>query len=802
MKASVRWLREFVDFSMSIEELSERLTMAGLEVGSVEVIGGGWDNILVGKINDISQHPNADRLKLVTVDLGKERPTVVCGAPNVALGIKVAFAKVGAKLIDGHSGEAVQLKPVKIRGIVSEGMVCSEKELGISDSHEGIMVLPNDAVIGTPLAEYLGDTILDLDITPNRPDCLSMIGIAREVAAIVKSKIHIAEIRYEESENAIDTYASVQIVEPELCPRYCASLLTSIRITESPQWMQRRLLACGMRPINNIVDITNYVMLEYGQPLHAFDYNEIRGKQIVVRRAGHDESMATLDGVQRKLDRNMLLIADKERAIAIAGIMGGADSEVTEKTTTVLMESANFNQAVIHQGSLGLHLSSEASLRFEKGLSRELPLIALKRATQLMSKFARGKAAKGILDVYPGKKRKQSIVLPIADVKRLLGIELKLKDICRLLELLGFSCVKVEAKQQVKVGVPWWRTDIKYIADLVEEIARVVGYDKIPTTMLSSSLPTYEPAPMIALRRQLRDMLTGCGFQEVLTYSLISLQALDMLSPDMKLTGPRPMKVANPMSKEQEYLRTSLRPGVLSVLARNERLQENGIRLFEIGKIFKPRESDLPKENEILCAVLSGSQRGLSWRDEEDQLDFFVAKGVLETVLSRLGITATFQASSDESLFSGRTANVLTRNTQFGIIGQVHPSVLKAFGISGNVFLIEINVDRLLSIVVTTKTYRSIPRYPSTSRDIALLVDETVTYQQIYSMIQYCSPVVNSINLFDFYQGEQVPKGKKSLAFRIVYQSATHTLTDSEVDKVQQQILDKLQRELGAALRS
>lgn len=800
MKASVRWLKEFVDFSLSAEELSDKLTMAGLEVSGLETIGGNWNDIIVARIIEISPHPNADRLKLVTVDLGKERSTVVCGAPNVEVGINVAFARVGAQLLDGHSGGPVQLKPAKIRGIISEGMVCSEKELGISDSHEGILVLPVDAPVGTPLTQYLGDTVLDMDITPNRPDCLSIIGIAREVAAITGSKVHIPDISYAESANKVDSYATVEILEPDLCPRYCASILTGIKIAESPPWIQRRLLASGMRPINNIVDITNYVMLEYGQPLHAFDYSEIRGKGITVRGARHGESMVTLDGVQRNLNSNVLVIADKERAIAIAGIMGGADSEVTERTTTVLIESANFNQAVIHRGSLGLRLSSEASLRFEKGLSRELPLIALRRTTQLLSEIAQGEAIKGVIDVYPGKQHVEAISLPVSDVNRLLGIELKAKDICNALGSLEFDCGIEESKRQVRVEIPWWRTDVKYKADLIEEIARVVGYDKIPTTMLSSSLPRHELAPMISLRRQLRSMLLSCGFQEILTYSLTNIETLRMISPELHLIGPSPMKMANPMSREQEYLRTSLRPGVLSVLARNERFQENDIRLFEIGKVFRPRERDLPDEQEMLCAVLSGSQRRLSWRGEAEPTDFFVAKGVLETVLSRLGMTASFEESKDESLLPGRIAEVVIGNSKLGVVGEVHHQVSRAFGISGIVYLIEIDLDKLLSFVATTKTYQSIPRYPNTDRDIALLVDDKVTYQQIYSIIQGYS-LVKSISLFDFYQGEQVPSGKKSLAFRIVYQSASHTLTDDEVDKVQKQILDKLRHELSAVLR-
>src|SRR4030043_685626 len=407
MKVSLRWLKEYVDISTPLEELCERLTMAGLEVGGMEVVGGSWDYIVVGKIVDVSAHPNADRLRMGTVDLGKQRSTVVCGAPNVAVGDKVAFANVGAQLIDGHSGEMVQLKPAKIRGVVSEGMICSEKELGISDSHEGIMTLSSEATIGTPLTEYLGDAILDMDITPNRPDCLSVMGIAREIAALTGSKLHIPEVSYQELGRAIDLDAAVGVVEPDLCPRYCASLLAGIKVASSPQWMRQRLSACGMRPINNIVDVANYVMLEYGQPLHAFDYNEIRGKQIIVRRAGNGEVITTLDGVERKLNSDVLVIADKERAVAVAGIMGGGDTEVTNSTTTVLIESENFNQAVIHQGSLGLRLGSEASLRFEKGLSRDLPLIALKRATQLLMELAGGKVAEGIIDVYPGKKQKK-----------------------------------------------------------------------------------------------------------------------------------------------------------------------------------------------------------------------------------------------------------------------------------------------------------------------------------------------------------------------------------------------------------
>lgn len=801
MKVSFKWLSDYVDISLPLEELAERLTLAGVEVSEMQVIGGSWENILVGEIVGVDAHPNADRLRLVTVDLGKRQSTVVCGAPNLVIGDKVPFAQVGAQLVDGHRCEVVELKPAKIRGIVSEGMVCSEKELGISDRHEGIMVLPPEAPVGAALSEYLGDTILDLDITPNRPDCLSVIGIAREIAALTGGEINIPDVHYDELEDAIDSFVSVEIAEPDLCPRYCASLLTGVKVGPSPQWLQQRLLAYGMRPISNIVDVTNYVMLEYGQPLHAFDYSEIRGKQIIVRRAQEGEVITSLDGVERTLNQDLLVIADKDRAVAVAGVMGGLDTEVTDDTTTVLIESANFNQAVIHRGGVDLQLSSEASLRFEKGLSRDLSLVALARATQLMAELSDAKVAKGLIDVYPGKQQREPILLAVAQVKRLLGMDVEIDEIVKSLELLGFVCEQTESHSQVRVDIPWWRSDINCTADLIEEVARIVGYDNIPTTMLSASLPRQEPMPMVAFRRRLRSILIGCGFQEVLTYSLTNLDMMSRVSPERHLVDTDLVKVANPMSRDHEYLRISLRVGALSVLARNERYQEKGIRLFEIGKVFLPRGKDLPQEKEMLCAILNNLQPDLSWRGKAEPVDFFVAKGVVETLLSRLGIAARFEASEDEGLYPGRGANIVIADENIGVIGELHPKVSEVFELSDTAYLIEVDLDKLSSLTSDIKEYESIPRYPSTIRDIALLADEHVTYQQVYSIIQSFS-LVNRIALFDLYSGEQVPTGKKSFAFRLDYQSATHTLTDEEVDKVQQQILSSLAQELGATLRT
>ena len=804
MKVPLRWLKEYVSISVPLNELCERLTMAGLEVSQVDLIGDHWANVTIGKITKIEPHPNADRLKLVTVDLGEHFECVVCGAPNVVLGAKVPFASIGARLVDPKTGDITELKRVNIRGVVSEGMICSEKELGISDNHEGIMILPDDAPVGMPLFDYMGDAVLDVEVTPNRPDCLSVIGIAREIAALTGNELHIVEASYPEPDSAegIDSFVSVEIAEPELCPRYCASLVRGVKVAPSPKWLQQRLLACGMRPINNVVDITNYVMLEYGQPLHAFDYNELKGKRIVVRRAFPEEVITTLDGVTRVLHPGILVIADAERAVAVAGIMGGAETEVKNVTSNVLIESANFNPRIIHHGKNSLRLSSEASTRFEKGISPHLPLQALKRATQMVVELAGGTVARGLIDVSPGMQKQEKIKFHFGDIRRLLGIEFSKEQVTSTLKALGFSCEPSTKEGYLDVTPPRWRTDISCAADLVEEVARIAGYDKIPATTLSASLPKYEPNPMLVLKKDIQDIMVGCGFQEVLTYSLVNLDAIKKLSHGGSPLGPTPMRVANPMSREWEYLRTSLRPGLLTTLARNRRFREGDIRLFEIGRVFFPRDADLPEEKEMFCAVISGSRHRSFWRGEPEEVDFFVAKGVAETLLARLGIEVGFERGNDESLLEGRCAWIMAARKKIGVVGEVHPKVVEAFELSTVTYLIELELDKLLSLASGRKMqFRPLPRYPSATRDIALVVDARVTYQEIVSIIRQF-PLVSSVSLFDVYVGEQIPKGKKSLAFRLIYQSPSHTLTDREVDQVQQAILARLSQELGATLRT
>jgi len=804
MKVSLKWLRDYVDIKLAPAELAEKLTMSGLEVKGIQTIGGTWDNVVIGEVIALNPHPNADRLTLATVDLGTEQVTTVCGAPNIGLGQRVTFAHIGARLIDAHTGEAIVLKPAKIRGVVSEGMVCSEKELGISDSHEGILVLSPEAPIGAPLGAYLGDVNFDLDVTPNRPDCLSVIGIAREIAALTGEPLRLPQIHYEETEDSIDSFASVDIAEPDLCPRYCASLITGIKIGSSPSWLQQRLNSCGMRPINNVVDVTNYVMLEYGQPLHAFDYQKLKGRQIIVRRAGNGETITIIDGTERALNADILVIADKEEAVAVAGIMGGLDSEVTDRTDTILLESANFNQAAIRRGCSHLQLQSEASIRFDKGLNSELPLLPLKRATQLLLELAGGRAAKSIIDVYPGKSKPKLISLTAREVERLSGLKINIDGILKVLKALGFECQEGDSGSQISVSVPYWRSDIKCSADLVEEIVRIIGYEKIPITRLGSPLPRQESklspvAQRSNLRDKLRNILTGFGFQEILAYSLVSLEKLQKLSPKLELKIP-PLKVANPMTREQEFLRTSLLAGLLSTLSHNQKFEQAGVRLFEIGKVFLPRGKDLPEEKEMLCAVLSGSMAELSWQVDKEPLDFFDAKGAVENLLNQLGLKASFDIGDDEILFSGRGANIIVEDDKVGIVGDVHPRVVQAFELSNTICLIEIDLEKLLTKVTGIKAYQPIPRFPSVTRDIALVVDEQVSYRRAEEIIQ-SFPLVTKVTLFDLYRGEQIAEGKKSFAIRIIYQSPSHTLTDEEVDQTQEQMLARLHQELGATLR-
>jgi len=799
MRVPLKWLKEYVDITLPSVELATKLTEAGLEVGEVIISGGRWEGVRIGKVLDVQRHPNADRLTLATVDLGQGQPmTVVCGAPNVAAGQKVAFAREGAVLLDGRSGQPTSLKRAVIRGVESAGMICSEKELGLSDNHEGILVLPEDAPLGDPLAFYLGDTIFDFDLRPNRPDCLSVLGIAREVAAITGVQLREPSLDYPEEGPAARGRATVQIADRDLCPRYCAALVEGLTIGSSPPWMQERLTAAGLRPINNVVDVTNYVALELGQPLHAFDFNKIGARKIVVRRTKAGERLLFLDGSERALSPDMLVIADAEVPLALAGIMGGLKSEVDAKTTTVLLESANFSGPSIRRASSALKMRTEASLRFEKGMSRELPMVAARRAAKLLVELCGGVAAKGIIDVYPGKQSDVRITVTQERLRKVLGIALPVTEVRRTLMSLGFSCRYIPPDRYV-VRVPHWRTDVRIPDDVAEELARIYGYNRLPSTALRGAIPAAEPQPLYRLREQVRDVLVAAGLQEVIHYSLTSLEALQRVLSPQDLERRPPLVIANPMSEESKYLRTSLRASMLQSLERNLRQRPNA-GLFEIGRVYLPQADDLPEEREMTCGVVCGPRPDRWGRPYGEPFDFYDAKAYMERVLQALALQAEFIEASDFAFLPGRTAAVTLSGQQVGLVGEVHPDVAASFDIAADVAMFELDLASLLPHVSPVRRYQAIPRFPRVEQDIALIVDEGIAAERVKAMIEDSS-LVSSASLFDIYTGPPIPAGKKSLAFSVSYRSPDHTLTDSEVSREQERIVERLKRELGAVLR-
>ncbi len=812
MKVPLSWLKRYVPITLSPDELAHRLTMAGVEVGGIEQQGADWDRdkVLVGRVLKVDRHPNADRLTLPTVELGDgEEITVVCGAPNVAAGQKIAFAREGARLVNPHSGKVEPLKAAKIRGVVSSGMVCSALELGLGDDHEGILVLDDDVPVGTPLVDYLGDAVLDIEVTPNRPDCLSVLGIAHEVAALTGETVTEPDLSYPEDGPLFDEEVTIEIVDPDLCYRYTASLVTGIEIGPSPRWMQDALVRAGQRPINNVVDITNYVMLEYGQPLHAFDFDAVKDRTIIVRAARPGEVLTTLDGEKRTLNPPMLTIADKTDAVGLAGVMGGANSEMHEDTTSVLLESANFDAVNTRRTSADLRLSTEASYRFERGIRAELAPLALRRATSLIVEFAAGTAHRGIKDAYPGRREPPVLGVSLWRIKQVLGVDYDEGQVERVLASLGFE--RTQPEQGDKDGttlwmkIPYWRSDIAIEDDLVEEVARIVGYDTIPTTMLSASIPHHERQVMRTLQEEVKDLLAASGMREIISYPLTTLESLGKV--EALAGGPPPLKVTNPMSGGLEYLRTSLRNGVLETLESNRRVsQGEGIRIFELGRIYlateEAQERDLPEEKETLVGVLSGPRFPSSWQATGGDMDFFDAKGVLESLFAHLGVAVEYEPHRDPVLHPGKTARLVSGGTAIGTVGEVHPSVLERFDLEDSpAVLFEIDLESLGRVVPESgRRYRNSGRFPESYRDMALIVDAGLPSRRLQEIIEG-HELVSGSTPFDVYSGEGVPPDKKSIAYRVVFRSPTGTLTAEQVNRAQQDILNRLEREVGAKLR-
>ncbi|PCI19614.1 MAG: phenylalanine--tRNA ligase subunit beta [SAR202 cluster bacterium] len=800
MKVPLSWLREYVNVDLPAAELAHRLTMAGVEVGEV-VEMGGWKECFVGQVVTKEPHPQADRLSLCRVSTGSEEMEVVCGAPNVAAGQKICFAKVGAVLYNSHSGKQEALKPAKIRGVVSQGMICSALELGLSEDHQGIVVLPDDAPTGMPLDDYLGDTVLDLELTPNRLDCLSVLGVAHEVGALTGQPVREPDISYPEDGPAISSQVSISVADPDLCRRYTASLITGVKIGPSPRWLQERLTKAGYRPISNVVDVTNYVMLEYNQPLHSFDYDRLKDHTIIVRRAKADETLVTLDGVERKLTPNVLVIADARDPIGIGGVIGGANSEIGPDTVSVLLESATFNEQNNRETAQSMNLRTEATLRFEKGLRPELAPMALRRATQLIQQVAGGQVAQGIIDVYPGEgAAPQTVGLSTERLKKLLGMDIDLETVERVLQSLGFQCQR-NGPGRLEATIPYWRNDINIEEDLVEEVVRIIGYDSVPTTMLSTPIPSQETTPMTSIVGAVKDALVAAGMQEVISYPLVS--GADLHRVGLLDEAEPPLRIANPMSAAQEYLRPTLRASLLATLAANEGHSEGPFRLFEVGRVFNPNGDELPEEREMAAGVLAGRRWDPSWLVDDSTLDFYDAKGPIELVMDDLGITCVFEPVDDPFFHPGRCARILAGKESLGIVGEVHPSILDRFDLKAQpVALLELDLPAVLqSQKGISHQFRSLSRYPASTRDLALVVPTGVPAAQVQEIVSK-HRLVERVELFDVYSGENIASDSKSLAFHVFFQSHQRTLTAEEVNRALQGLLRTLEQQVGATLRA
>ena len=805
MRVPLSWLTKYVPVTTPPAELAHKLTMAGTEIGAVEEIGADWDpdKVLVGHVIEVNPHPNADRLTLPTVDLGNgETATVVCGAPNVAAGQKIAFAREGALLRSNRTSKVEPLKAAKIRGVLSSGMVCSERELGIGDDHAGILVLDDDAPVGAPLRDVLGDAILDADVTPNRPDCLSVLGVAREVAAITGEQVTEPDAAYDEAAPPISGMVHVRIEDPDLCGRYSAGLVEGVQVGPSPDWLQDALVKAGQRPINNIVDITNFVMLEYGQPMHAFDFHKLRDGKIIVRQARPGERLATLDDETHDLEPPMLVIADPSGPVALAGVVGGVATSVTDGTTSVLLESANFDPTNTHRTKRKIGEGTESSYRFERGIRADLAARALRRATALVLEIAGGRAAAGIIDEYPGRADAPEVRLTAKRLRQVLGADTSMSRVQQALQSLGFT-TRSGHDDEIVVEAPYWRADVRIEDDAIEEFARIVGYDEIPTTVMATPIPHHSPRPFEDLRERVRDALAAAGMQEALTYSLTNLKTLDSVNG---LQGiPAPLQVANPMSRELQVLRTSLRTGILKALEANLRVSRGqGIRLFEIGRIFIPKEGRaLPDEDQVVVGVLSGPRFPASWLAPQADMDFFDAKGALESMFADIGVQAVFEAAEDSTMQQGKTARVTIAGSPVGVVGELRPAVLERFGIEdAAVALFEIRLNALFDTAgVQASGYAPTSRFPQAERDIAVIVDQDVPSARIQQIIDR-HKLARSSRPFDLYTGEGVPPGKRSIAYRIVFQSDKATLTSKIIDRAQGDILRQLQRELGAELRA
>jgi phenylalanyl-tRNA synthetase beta chain len=868
MQVPLSWLKEYVDLNLPTSQLADRLTLAGLEVEAIEKVGDWWDPelIVVGRLIGVRAHPNADRLVLVDVDYGGPEPEqVVTGAPNLFQYkdveklpvLKVAFARAGALLIDAYSDEQPRpkkkLKPTKIRGIPSNGMVCSERELGLSEEHEGILLLPEDAPVGMPLRDYLGDEVLVLSLTVDMARCLSMIGVAREVAALTNAALHLPpDEPSPDTENVgaplagalghAQDYVAVEISDPDLCNRYTGMVIRDVQIGESPKLMQDRLIKVGMRPINNVVDITNYVMLEWGQPLHAFDYDLLvkRAQKagnskptIIVRRANPGEKITTLDGVERELDEFTLLITDTLGPIAIAGVMGGADTEVHAGTRNVLLESATFDGINNRRTSQKLKLHSEASQRFTRGIPATLNAIAARRAATLMREHAGAHIVPGIVDNYPVPQPVRVAYTTESDMCRILGMDVPLPDIAANLERLDIKCEPCESLSAPREGLgnstfglhieqgepllrciaPWHRLDIQVPADLAEEVARIIGYERINTTLLADELPPQRRNFALETEEKIRDILVGCGLYETISYSLTTVENHDRVMRVPLGSGERSVPfvtLLNPLSARRRVMRRDMLVSALENLAYNYRYTQR-YPIFEIGRVYWPENGDgvRPQEDPRLCILLTGARRPSSLYPDPagaENFDFFDLKGIIETLLQRLGFTGSDveYVPDRNAAYTATCAWIKLQGGSLGIMGEVDPQVLLNFEIPAGVrvYAAQMHIKPLIKPSWQLQPVSPISNYPPVVEDLAFVVPEEVTAAQLLEAIRKGGgSLLSKVELFDIYRGQPIPPGHKSLAFKLTYESLEKPLTDAQVVDIRNRIIRRVAESVGGKLR-
>ena len=802
MKVSLNWLKEYVPVDMAVSDLADALTMAGLEVEAVEDRYSHLETVVVGQVVEVLPHPNADRLKLCRVDDGTGIVPVVCGAPNVKAGVNAPLARVGTRLPDG-----TLLAKTVIRGETSEGMLCSEIELGLGLDGAGLMLLEEDFQPGLSLKSALNlfDYTLEIGLTPNRPDCLSMLGVAREIAAIQGIKMNPPVFSLPDTEGDIGAFTSVSIEAPDHCPRYAARLLEGITVAPSPYWLQDRLRSVGVRPINNLVDVTNFVMLETGQPLHAFDFDQLAGYRIVVRTAADQEPFTTLDQKARRLSDQMLMICDGEKPVAVGGVMGGLNSEIEATTTRVLIESACFDPISIRKTSKALGLNTDASHRFERGVDPDGTLFALNRAAGLMAELGRGRLVGGVIDEDCRKSGPLVLSLSVRDTNDLLGTDLDRDRMATLLESIEFK-VQDKDGEALEVRVPSFRVDIARPQDLMEEVARLSGYNQIPTTFPVLPAQGTTPSSMMVRRNQVRDILSGFGFSEAVNYSFISADSCDRIQLDADDPRRRHIALLNPISEEQSVMRTTLVPGILEAAQRNIARQQNSLRLFEIGKVFLPQpDALLPLEKEMLVGLWTGRREKAAWHTRETACDFFDIKGTVQGLALALGLAAlSFTAVPDGQCRytrAGHTAQIFHDGLTLGIVGEVDPEVVNTYSLKQKAFIFELDLEAIGRLASDSKQMAPIPRFPSTARDITVIVDQTIESGALLNTVaQFGEKLVEDLFLFDVFAGDPIPEGKKSVSFRVVYRSAERTLEDETVNEIHHHLTHRLITEFGAAL--